>query len=296
MVERSDRVGNLAVPLAAAAAVLAISSSALLVRFAAAPAVVVAFWRCGLGAVALAPAARNADAKRFRWPIVGAGVALAVHFWAWLASLELTSVAASVTLVTTAPVFVALAERLSGRPLGRQRWGGIALAVAGAAVIAGSDLGRGRDAIVGDALALLAAAAMAAYLLVGSRVRQSLSTAAYASRTYGVAAAVLVVPALLTGDAAPWTWTPTTMAAVAAMTLGPQLAGHTVLNRLLPRLGSVTVSLLLLLEPSAAALLAWLLLDEPPDRSFWVGAPLVVGGLAMSVASGGVGRRDSTSS
>jgi drug/metabolite transporter (DMT)-like permease len=73
---------------------------------------------------------------------------------------------------------------------------------------------------------------------------------------------------------------------VAATILGPQLAGHTVLNGLLKELGSVTVSLALLLEPFGASVLVWVLFDELPPPAVAVGAPLVVAGLALQLTYG----------
>ncbi len=291
---RGEEVDSVKVSLSAVVAVVAISSSALLVRWADAPAVVVAFWRCGLGALALAPRATGVDARPYRGRLAIAGTALAVHFWTWLASLEMTSVASSVTLATTAPVFVALGNRLRGRPVSRAASVGILAAIAGSAIIAGADFNSGGDALVGDALAIVAAAAMAVYLLAGTEVREGLGTAAYAARTYTIAAALLIVPAILASPGGElWAWSPTTWLAIGAMVLGPQLAGHTMMAALLPRLGSVTVSLLLLMEPPVAAVLAWLVLGETPPTSFWLGVPLVMAGLATAARTSETGRGNS---
>ena len=150
-------------------------------------------------------------------------------------------------------------------------------------VLTAGDARSGEQDLAGDGLALVGAAAMAAYLVAGSRARTTLSTAAYASRAYAVAALCVLPVALLGGrplvgfDAATWL-------AIAAMVLGPQLAGHTLFNHLLARLGTVTVALALLLEPVGAAWLTWLAFGEVPPWSVWLGAPLVLGGLALQIA------------
>jgi drug/metabolite transporter (DMT)-like permease len=273
-------------------AIVATSSSAVWVRWAEAPAVSLAFWRTAAGALLLAPAAGWAlrgkgpaprAAVPVPWAVIGvAGLALGLHFAAWLASLELTSVAASVTLVSTAPVFVALFLAATGhRPSGRTVLA-IALVVAGVVVITGGHALAGRGALGGDALALVGAAAMAVYLLAGTRARQGLSTAAYASRAYAVAAACLL-PVAVVGDQALVGYDGRTWLAIAGMVLGPQLAGHTVFNHLLGRLGAVTVSLALLVEPIGAAGLTWLVFGEVPAASVWLGAPIVLAGLALHV-------------
>lgn len=279
-------------------AVVAISSAAVLVRWADAPAVSLSFWRTAAGAAVLAPLALRSTQRPTQgegevgqrvgvpWgPVAVAGLALALHFATWLASLELTSVAASVTLVSTTPLFLAGWMAVTGRRPPRRTLLAMALALAGTVVITGGHaVGDDRD-LAGDGLALLGAAAMGVYLVAGARVRAQLATAAYASRAYLVAAAALLPVALLTGqDLAGYDGT--TWLAIAAMVLGPQLAGHTLFNHLLTRFGTVTVSLALLAEPAGASILTWLAFGEVPTAAVWVGAPMVVLGLAVQVLDG----------
>jgi drug/metabolite transporter (DMT)-like permease len=283
--------------LVLAVAVVAISSSAVLVRWADADPVALAFWRTLCGGLILAPAAVRAGVRpsgaQWLWILV-AGVALGAHFGTWLASVEMTSIAASVTLVSTAPLMVAVALTVTGRPLGRRTWLAIALGLIGAMIIT---LGPSSEPVVepapadgplpgnpalGNALALIGAATMALYLVVGDHLRTGLTTAAYAARTYGVAAATTLAVALATGvelfgyDRATWL-------TIGAMVVGPQLAGHTALNYLLGRIGSVSVSLALLAEPLGAGLLAWLAFRELPPIAAVVGGPLVVAAVALRV-------------
>ena len=278
------------VPIQVVVAVLAVSSSAVLVRWADAPAEALAFWRTFGGALLLAPAAHRATVRldRGQWlAIAVAGVALALHFSTWLASLELTTVAASVTLVTTAPLMIAIGAAVIGRRPPLRTWAAIVIAIAGVAIITIGDPGTGTgsgasDPRLGNGLALIGAAAMALYLVAGDRVRAGVSTAAYAARAYAVAAAALAGYAVVT-DLALWGYDRRTWLAIVGMILGPQLAGHTVLNLLLERLGSVTVSTLLLAEPVGAGLLAWLLFGEIPPLAAWLGGPLVLGAVALQL-------------
>ncbi len=271
-------------------AILAIAASAVLVRWADAPAIALAFWRTLGGAVVLAPSARRSRTLDTRnggrldrtttLAVVGAGAALAVHFATWLASLELTSVAASVTLVSTTPLFVALAAWAFGRQRpARRDLAVIGATLVGVAAIAGGDIGASGDQLVGDGLALVGAAAMGGYLLLGERARVRLGTASYSAGAYAVAAACLLPVAVVT-DTSLWGYDGSTWAVIAATIVGPQLLGHTVLNRLLDRLGSLTISLALLAEPVGASLLGWLFLGEVPPVGAWIGAPIVVAALA----------------
>lgn len=269
-------------------AILAISSSAVLVRWADTSPVTLAFWRTLGGALILAPAAareRTTISRRHRVGVAVAGIALGLHFVTWLASLGLTSAAASVSLVATAPIMIAVFLAATGRPPARATWVALGVALVGTIIItagdaAGGALDTSNDALVGDLLALVGAAMMAIYLVVGDGLRAELSTAAYASRTYGVAAATTGIIAVVSGLRLTG-YDTTTWLAIGGMILGPQLAGHTALNHLLQRFGSVTVSLALLAEPFGAAALVWLAFRDVPPVAALLGGPVIVAGLAI---------------
>ena len=267
-------------------AVLAVSSAAVLVRWARADPLALSFWRTAGGAVAVGGAARRSPVRPRGgqwWWLAAAGAALGLHFATWLTSLEQTSVAASVTLVSAAPLVIAVWLCVSGRPPSRRTWCSIALALAGVVTIMAGDAGGGRQALTGDGLALVGAVMMAAYLTIGNRLRVGLPTAVYSGWTYAFAALGLGPVALAAGvplvgfDARTWL-------VIGAIIAGPQLAGHTLLNQLLHELGSVTVSLALLVEPFGASLLVWLLFGEVPPLAVALGAPLVIAGLALQLA------------
>lgn len=274
-----------------AIAVIAMSSSAVLVRWADASPVALAFWRTLGGALVLAPAAIKSPVRPSRGHWIGmavAGVALGVHFATWLASLELTSVAASVTLVSTAPLLIAIALAVAGRPPAAGTWFAIALAIVGTLIITfGGGEGEiagapAQSPLLGNGLALIGAATMACYLMIGDRVRDTLSTSAYAARTYLVAAVTTFAISIVRGIDL-LGFDRTTWLAILCMIIGPQLAGHTALNYLLGQLGSVSVSLALLVEPLGAAFLAWLAFQELPPLAAVIGGPLVIGAVALHI-------------
>ena len=275
--------------------VAAISTSPILIRLAATPALALAFWRCLAGAAVLAPFARRGRAGRLArgdLALLGAaGVFLAAHFALWNASLALTSVGAATTLVSCTPLFVGIGARFLGEAPGRRTWAGIALATVGAVVIGVSDAlagpvagaqATGASGLLGDVLAFAGAAAVAVYLLIGRVMRQRLPVSTYAASVYGTAAAVLLPACLLTGSSlggyAAGSWL-----AVAGVVIGPQLLGHTVFNSLLTSVSATVVSVVLLIEPVGATALAWLLFLELPAAGFWVGAPLVLAGSWLAI-------------
>jgi drug/metabolite transporter (DMT)-like permease len=289
-----------------AVGIVAVSTSAILARFAmgeqpgvltaeagAAPALAVAFWRTFGGALALAPFAwrtgrrhPGAVTARHHRVLAGSGVALGLHFALFQGALALTTVASATTLATMSPVFVALgAWWLLGEPTARRTWLGMALTVAGAAVIGIADA-RGADhapaALLGDLMALGSAVAVTGYLLAGRAVRREVGAMPYSAIVYAWASAGLLVACLVTGTALTG-FDPLTWLLLAGIVVGPQLLGHTVFNTLLSTVSATVVSIAVLSEPVGAGLLAWLLLDELPVLGFFAGAPLVVIGVALAV-------------
>ncbi len=192
-------------PYAALAfAVLAASTSAILVRWSHAPSSVAAFYRVVFTTAIVAPIAlvwyRDEFGRLSRSDLafaVVAGVALAVHFAAWFESLNYTSVAASVTLVQTQPIFVALgAVLVLGERVSRTTVFGIVVAIIGAAAMSLGDSGQAplADATMyGNALALLGAVTVAGYVLAGRSIRQRVSLFPYVTVVYTACAATLFV-------------------------------------------------------------------------------------------------------
>jgi drug/metabolite transporter (DMT)-like permease len=279
--------------------VMAVSWAAILVRLASAPALAIATWRMLLAALvagAFAALRRRSELAALplgaRLQLAGAGLALAVHFATWIASLGLTSVASSVALVTTQPVWVALLSwAFLGERVGRRVVAGIALAVAGGAIMAGGDLALGPRALAGDALALAGALAAAAYFALGRSVRAHLSLGAYVGAVYPVAAAGLLVTALGAGtplagfDGDTWV-------ALLALALVPQLLGHSLLNWALRWLPGTSVAVTVLAEPVVSTLLAIPVLGERPTAAQLLGGAVLLGGVALAATARPEAARD----
>lgn len=269
----------------------AVSSAAILARIADAPALALAWWRTAVGALVLAPLALRTGVvprARQRALLMVSGALLAVHFWWWFASLAYTTVAASVVLVSMSPVAVgAGAAWMLREPPDARTWTGLVLAVVGAIVIVFDHLGgTSSRALMGDALALTAALAMAGYLLVGRHARRTLPVSVYATWTYGTAAVVLGATAVASGTTLGFaqSFDRATWLAIAALIVGPQLLGHTVFNLVLGHVAATVVAVVIIAEPVGATILAALLLGEAPDGWFYVGASLVLVGVLVAAA------------
>lgn len=276
--------------------VLIAATSSILVRLAqaeGAPSLVVATWRLILSVLVLTPVAwrqqRRAPGpvgrRDLAWGLV-AGTFLAVHLATWISSLEFTSVASSAALVTTNPLWVALAVVLIFREsLSRPMAIGLVIAFAGSLLITFSDgqilvfdpgaapflqfnwqnliapAGKADTALLGDGLALLGAITGAGYLLVGRSLRRRLSTTAYVWLVYSAGMAVLVGLALiirlpLAG------YTLMAFLWMLLLALGPQLLGHTAFNWALAHLSTTFVALTILGEPVGSAIFAYFLFGE----------------------------------
>jgi drug/metabolite transporter (DMT)-like permease len=260
-----------------------------------APSLAVAAWRLTIATLVLAPVAltqRRGELRQLgRRELVLAlvsGTLLAVHFASWITSLAFTSVASSVALVDTAPLWVALAAPLIGERIPRPVWLGLTLALAGGVWVALSDACTlsaaglacppaaeffAGQAIWGDFLALVGAVSAAGYLLAGRQVRAGLSLISYIFLVYGMAALVLMAMLVFSGLPV-FAYPLPAFGWFVALALIPQLLGHSSYNWALGYLPASYVSITLLAEPIGSTLLAWLLLDETPS-------PLKLAGMAL---------------
>ena len=277
--------------LVLAISLVGVSFGSIFVRLAAAPALAIALWRMTMASAVVVPAAVASGAARGRatvrdWSLAAsAGGLLALHFASWITSLQFTTVAASVLLVNTAPVFVALLMWLIGQRPGSRTWLAIALGLAGAAVIAAPDDGD-RGSLLGNLLAIGGAVAMAAYLLLAREAQRALPYVPYVAVAYGTAAAVLWASVLSTGT--PWRgFSPETWIALAAMAAVSQLIGHGGYNWSLRHLSPAFVSIALTGEPVLASLLAWWLLDEPLTMRVVGGGVLVLAAILVAARPAG---------
>ena len=276
-------------------AIVAISFGAILVRFSSAPSAVAAFYRVLFTTLPLLPVAawkyREELRQLRRTDLLFAtlsGVALALHFASWFESLEWTSVAASVTLVQSQPIFVAigawllLRERVTSRMVL-----GILVAVCGIVAMSFGDLLGGvlvgPNPLLGNGLALFGALMAAGYVLAGRSLRQRVSLIPYVVVVYSVCTAWLLVIALLQGGSLVG-YPPREWLIFLGLAVGPGLLGHTVINWALAHLESSVVSVSLLGEPVGATFLAVVVLAETPTLYTLLGGLVVLSGIVLTAS------------
>jgi drug/metabolite transporter (DMT)-like permease len=273
--------------------VVAVSTSAPMIRLADAPPLAVAFYRNAFAAAALLPFAllrhRRELAElgpRRGGALLLAGAFLAIHFASWIPSVTLTTVAASTVLgVGSQSVWAAVGARVFlGERVRRAALGGIAVALVGAVLISGADFALSPRSFAGDMLALVGAVTAAGYLLTGRRLRQGLSIAVYAGVVYGVCSVLLLAAALVAGTPL-MGFEPTVWLLFVLMAAGPQILGHTVFNYLLRDLDATVVAVAIMGETVGASLLALAFFGEVPPWSSVIGGAVVLVGIYLAVTA-----------
>lgn len=298
--------GSLALPLAIVIAILAVSTASIFVRFAQqeAPSLVIAALRLGFATIVIAPLVIG----RYRGELqlltrkkmllaAFSGGFLAIHFAAWITSLEFTSVVSSVVLVSTGPLWVALLspmllkERLTSTILG-----GLVLTLLGVILIAMGEVCEfddglvcpplieilGEETLLGNFLALVGAWAIAGYLMIGRNLRPGMSLFPYIFVVYGVAAIILIGAMLVAGQR-PSGFSAMTYLWIALLALVPQLIGHSTFNWVLRFIPATLVAIITLGEPVGSALLAYFILQESPAPLVLLGGCIILAGIYFSV-------------
>jgi drug/metabolite transporter (DMT)-like permease len=286
--------------------ILAVSAASIMIRFAQqeAPSLVIAAWRLSVAALVLAPSVilrRRGEISRMSRADLSltllAGIFLVIHFATWITSLAYTSVASSVILVTTSPLWVALFSplvlkekitRYMAAGLGMALLGGVLVGLSDVCTLSGArvicpaigDFMSGK-AFWGDLLALIGAFAAAGYLMIGRKLRSRISTLSYIFLVYGAAAVGLVLLAILFGQSL-FGYSRMTYLWMIGLALIPQLIGHSSYNWALAYLPAAFVSLSILGEPIGSSILAYFIFDEMITILQLAGSALILGGLFIS--------------
>jgi len=280
---------RLAPALILALGVIGISTGSIFARFADAPPLVISFYRTGIATAAMAPLVllrcrgelsdlRGGDLLR----VLLAGAFLALHFSTWITSLFYTSIASSVVIVQTIPVWTAiLSPFVSGDRVSGTTWAGILLSFIGVVVIGAGDFALGGGALLGDLLALLGAWFATGYFFTGRVVRARVSLPVYSFLCYGAAClfllAVIAPLGLPLRGFSGGTW-----GAFFGMALVSQIMGHSSYNWTLKYLSATVVAVALLGEPIGATLLARLFFGETLTAAKVAGGALILAGIVVA--------------
>jgi drug/metabolite transporter (DMT)-like permease len=258
-----------------ASAQIAVGAAAIFARFAlsGAPPLAVSAWRLVIASAvlfaiaAVSPRqARGRSTKRAALLFIAAGIALAVHFATWIASLDYTSVAVSTLLVATTPIWTAIYDSaVYRRQLSSVAWAAFAIGAAGLVMVVGFNNTRPPipgHYLFGSGLAIIGAIAIGAYFILVREVRAEYGTRAIVTRTYSWAALALLVASLAARQAPPAFADGKAWGGIIAMALISQLLGHTAMNASLRWFSPSAVAMTTLLEPIIAAVLAFFIFAE----------------------------------
>jgi drug/metabolite transporter (DMT)-like permease len=267
---------------------IAVSTASIFIKLCDAPALIIATYRMVFASLILMPYAfykktgKGWARDEMGWLILS-GVLLSLHFAFWIDSLKYTSVASSVVLVSTHPIFVGLgASLLLKERLGINLVLGIILSVLGSGLISYGDMALSKEALMGDGLALLGAITASAYFLVGRKMRKNQDLFSYIFPVYSTAGLVLILLSFLSQKPF-FGYSPSTYLLLLLLALIPQLIGHTTFNWALKYLPASLVSITILGEPVGSTILAYFILSEGLTPWKVTGGILILVGILIAL-------------
>ncbi|HLQ82259.1 MAG TPA: DMT family transporter [Pseudogracilibacillus sp.] len=279
--------------IAIAIGVISVSASAILVKLAAGvPAGIIANYRLLLAVIIMAPYVLIKHRDELKsvtqkdWVLTSlAGIFLAFHFILWFESLNYTSVASSVVLVTLQPIFAFLGTYfIFGERFSLGAVISMVIALAGSFIISWGDFQIGGMALFGDILAFLGAIAITGYFLLGQRLRRSLSLMTYTFIVYATSSITLIIyNVILNNDFTGYTknhWL-----IFLALAIFPTFFGHTIFNWALKWVSTSNISMAIVFEPIGASILAYFILGEVITYTQWLGGFIVIFGLFLFIMS-----------
>jgi drug/metabolite transporter (DMT)-like permease len=281
----SSRVPLVALILGGAA----IGGSPIFVRLSEVGPMATAFWRVAL---ALIPIFIFSLLKKDSGPkpksladygmLILPGAVLALDLAAWHLSITMTSVANATLLANLAPVFVTVIGFLFlGAKITRIFVLGLVLALAGVVVLKGGPAAFGNGDLRGDGVALIAAFFYACYILSIGRLRSRFDTIRIMLwSTASAAIAVFPLAFFFEGHILPpslYGWS-----VVFGLAFISHAGGQVAIAYALAYLPAAFSSLTLLLQPVVAAILAWVLLNEPITIMQAIGGLIVLAGITIA--------------
>jgi len=281
-------VTNLKLYLVLVLGIVSVSFAAVFIRLADAPPIVIAAYRMLIAAVVITPfyLARPRGLpkkllKRDILLILLSAISLALNFVLWITSLEYTSIASSVVLATSHPIFVAVISFFLWRErLSRKAILGMVVALGGVVIINYGGFILSTESFFGNMLALLAAIAVGIYLIIGRHLREKISLLPYLSSVY-IGAALILLAAMLIGGYSFTGYSANTYLMFLLLALIPQLVGHSILNKAVRLMPATIVSVAILGEPVGAIILGYIILGEGITIIEVIGSILSLGGILM---------------
>jgi drug/metabolite transporter (DMT)-like permease len=278
---------TLAIPILTIGLV-SISFASIFIKLCQAPSIVIAFYRMGIASslywcyavIQNRNPGSTLNPAQLKLSLLS-GLFLAIHFATWIASLEYTSVASSVVLVQTSPIFVAIGSHFILREKHRMATlTGILVTILGALAVSLTDYSASRSSLHGNLLALAGAIGAAGYFLLGRKLRVGMGTLSYVTIVYSAATLFILFFAILEKKSFIG-YTKQTFVLLAAIAIVPQMIGHTSLNWALKYFSATSVAIFTLGEPIGATFLAYILLGEKIGPLKLLGCVIILLGISL---------------
>lgn len=268
---------------------IAASQSGNIIRLGQAHPVAITAWRLLLATLLLAPLAAHQYRLLFRLSrrdlilLFVAGAALAFHFFAWIAAVQMSTVANAAVFFSVNPVIIALAGYfLFGERVGPRLLVSIGLGLAGVVIIGWGDLRFRPEYLAGDLSSVVCALLFAVYFLVAKHVRPRLPSRVYVVVVYG-SACVVSFAVLFAMRLPVITYSDQTWLCFLLMALVPTMVGHSSLNHAVRFISASRISVATLSEPVLAGLVAFYAWDESVSNQTAVGYVLIFGSVVVLV-------------
>jgi drug/metabolite transporter (DMT)-like permease len=273
------------------AGVLCISFTAIFTKLANVPGPVAAAWRMAIAALVLTipffwHLRRTGRPRGVRWGVAG-GLWFALNLGLLSSALLRTSAANATLLDNTAPVWVGLGALIFfHEKLGRRYWTGLALALAGAAVVSGFRLAGGVSLNAGDVMAFVGAVFYAGYLLNTQRARRDLDSLSYLWLVAATSAVALIAYCLIAGQPL-LGYSPNVYLILAALGVFTQVGGWLLIIYALGHLPASAAVVVLLAQPVATGLLSIPILGETLSVRQLIGGALLLTGITLCLSGSG---------
>ncbi len=275
--------------------IISVSFSSILINLANdVPAIIISTYRLIISSIILLSWAKvkNVKLKTFNrkdfFIAILSSFFLSIHFYSWIASIKYTSIASSVTLVSTSPIFVLIFSLIFFREKPKKEMIiATILAVLGSTLIAYSDNSPKKsltysDPLLGDALATIGAIAVSIYFLAGEHLRKYMATIQYITLVYSFAALFTLFFALLSSQSFTG-YKKSSYIYMFLMAIVPQILGHSSFNWALKHIKANAVAIATLGEPIGASVLAYIFFNQTVSTLQFIGMVIVLSSIALAV-------------
>lgn len=271
---------------------ISVSFASIFIKLCEAPALVIAAYRLTISSLFYLSFTRvkqgkiwSAFSKSQLKVIFISATFLTIHFATWITSLKFTSVASSVVLVQSSPIFVAFGSIifLKERPSALMITGAL-IALFGTVVISVHDFSQDSSSLTGNLLAISGAVGAAGYLLAGRKLRAEIDTFRYVTAVYSITAILLLIITLMSG-APLFAYNSKVYLLFFAIAFFPQIIGHTSINWSLKFFSATAVSIIILGEPIGASILAFFILGEKLTLIKIIGGLVILSGVLIALSA-----------